>query len=172
MLVEASRRSCGLAPRSSVVKPAKVQYRCDECGHEGETRGQCIRHMPLPKEQRPKRGITSRKFTAADDVWKKVVKDRDGWTCRRCGKDKSQAQIHAAHIMRSTYKALRKGFDKHTGDGCCLRHDLRNGIAMCAGCHIMWAHQNPHAFVDWIIEEIGRELYGELSGYAHRRKTG
>lgn len=152
------------------MRPAKVSAVCPSCSHEFEAKAVCLRHLPAKKGEGPKKSFTSRKFTSADDIAKKIVKDRDNWTCRRCGKDKYQAQMHAAHIYNSNYKALRKGFNRHTGYNCCLRHDPRNMLTLCAGDHIFWAHRNPHAFVAWVKEEIGEDGYQELTDLARKRK--
>ena len=69
------------------------------------------------------------------ELWKKHVKDRDGWTCRRCGKGGSYMQAH--HVISST--------------NWNLRFDPENGVCVCAGCHLGFFHSNDP--FDWPIVE-------------------
>lgn len=122
------------------MRPAKVLYTCESCGHEGEGKGQCARHLPDKERKRTTANWHQPKRTYADAKWSKAVRDRDGNACVRCGK--ATGQLDAAHIVRRGRKALRKGYDKHTGDGCCLRHTLSNAVTLCAWkCHRWYDEQ-------------------------------
>ena len=78
----------------------------------------------------------SRTKTALD-LWKKYVKQRDGYTCRRCGKSRPDVQIQAHHVISSTNWRLR--------------FDPLNGVCVCAGCHMGFFHGNDP--FDWPIVE-------------------
>lgn len=74
-----------------------------------------------------------------DDLWKKVIKKRADFKCERCG---SKEYIQAHHIIpRTDYS---------------LRYDLMNGIALCRGCHLYWAHKDALGFVNWLKENAIR----------------
>ena len=52
--------------------------------------------------------------------WSKTVRERDNWTCQKCGK--RGGEMHAHHIKR---------FNKNPK----LRFDVSNGITLCNKCH-------------------------------------
>lgn len=52
-------------------------------------------------------------------MWIKAIKDRDGWTCTKCG---STDRLHAHHIKPWRYYPD-------------LRYDLNNGVTLCYTCH-------------------------------------
>lgn len=63
----------------------------------------------------------------ADLDWKNAVREKDNFTCQRCGLyDK---YIHTHHVAS---RARRPD----------LRHDITNGICLDAICH-MWVHHHP-----------------------------
>lgn len=53
------------------------------------------------------------------DIWRKLVFERDNYTCQLCGNNK---KIHAHHIKR--FKHFKE-----------LRTDINNGITLCKKCH-------------------------------------
>lgn len=85
----------------------------------------------------------------ADTDWALKVKERDGFKCVYCGKDK---YLNSHHIFSR----------KHQG----LRWDLENGITLCSGCHnfstTFSAHKTPVEFVEWIKELKGEDWYNRL----------
>jgi len=76
----------------------------------------------------------------ADETWRLII-IKPG-KCARCGKTKN---LHAAHIIS------RGHCNTHNLP---LRYDLANGICMCVGCHIFWAHKEPIAFAEWLREKF------------------
>lgn len=89
----------------------------------------------------------------ADIEWAKQVKERDHYTCQRCGAKHQSRGMHAAHIVSRRYKQTR--------------HDLENGITLCFGCH-MWAHQNPHEAIDFFMNHLGKDRYEQLRQKAQK----
>ena len=89
------------------------------------------------------------KLSAEDRRWSLAVKERDVYTCRRCGSTNPPGtrSLHAHHIFTRARKSTR--------------HDVDNGISVCFGCH-MWSHRNPLEFHDWMKGELGPELYEDL----------
>lgn len=52
--------------------------------------------------------------------------------CEKCGKIES---LQCAHVISRT--------------NLTLRFDIFNGLCLCGGCHIFWAHRNPLEFTEW-----------------------
>lgn len=53
--------------------------------------------------------------------------------CQRCG---SVNMLQHAHIIPRT--------------NFTLRYSILNGLCLCYGCHIMFAHKDPLQFVEWL----------------------
>lgn len=52
--------------------------------------------------------------------------------CEKCG---ARENLQAAHFITRS---------NHT-----LRWDYDNGVCLCAGCHLYWAHKEIQEFVEW-----------------------
>lgn len=94
----------------------------------------------------PKKPAVKTLRNKADKLWSQAVRQRDG-VCRRCGRGPEEITLQAAHVISRRYKAIR--------------WDLRNGIALCMGCH-HWGHKQPVEFDWWVQELIGKETYESL----------
>ena len=103
--------------------------------------------MTLKQERAAKKRLEKR----LDDEWSRAIKERDGWTCQRCGTEygKGSRGLHAAHIFS-------KGAHPST------RHDLENGTALCMRDHLYWAHYEPVEFYDWILKRMGKRRLDAL----------
>ena len=68
---------------------------------------------------------------------KRCVKERDNWTCQRCGKVVEGANCHASHILNvGAYKSLEL--------------DPSNMKVLCGmPCHLSWWHKNPLEAAEW-----------------------
>ena len=73
---------------------------------------------------------------------KRCVKERDNWTCQRCGKIVDGANCHASHILNvGAYKSLEL--------------DPSNMKALCGmPCHLSWWHKNPLEAAEWFNEKF------------------
>lgn len=67
------------------------------------------------------------KDARALDAWRNQVFARDGLVCRCCGRTVTRTLERQANRAESHHIESRK--HKPT------RHDVRNGITLCAGCH-------------------------------------
>ena len=85
----------------------------------------------------------------AFSLWTKCVKERDNHTCQLCGARDGELNangkptiINAHHVIGRRCKALR--------------FDVRNGLALCAGCH-RFSPVGPHrgmvVFGEWLRKE-------------------
>ncbi len=78
----------------------------------------------------------------ADDLWGLAVKGDWGRRCAVCGKRDSDGQLHPHHMIPRQWEATR--------------YLLRNGIELCANCHV-WdpdisPHQNAAGWILWLSE--------------------
>jgi hypothetical protein len=114
-----------------VAWPDKCQY----CRGKGQLKLKLIRVAP---GSAAKSGMSKMKRTPADIKFSNAVRERENWICSVCQKDfKDRPDIFdAMHLIKRRYRALRKGYTAHTGDGCCLKHDLGNSLAGCRSCHM------------------------------------
>lgn len=89
------------------------------------------------------------KLTPADKLWSIAVKDRDSWTCVRCGTSYIEGSrgLNAHHIFTRSRRSTRLM--------------LLNGISLCTGCH-SFAHRNPLEFHAFVAELLGADQYAEL----------
>lgn len=76
-----------------------------------------------------------------DAKWSKAVRERDGYSCRRCRRWDPAVQAHHIHSK------------KQRPD---LRHELDNGVSLCPACH-RHVHLNP--------DESKREGYMGTESY-------
>ena len=86
-----------------------------------------------------------------DDAWSELVKLRAGNACEYC-KSKSK-QLHSHHIFTRSKKSVR--------------WDVLNGIALCAGHHVLSssfsAHKTPSDFTFWLIDYRGKDYLDRLT---------
>lgn len=86
--------------------------------------------MMFPKVYRvkkPRKPLKSGGVNRADAQWASTVKERDDWTCQRCGRyDLNNDAHHIAPRGRAPE----------------LRRDLLNGTTLCRSCH-RWVHSHP-----------------------------
>lgn len=103
------------------------------------------------------------RYLKEDIAWSFAVRERDHWTCQRCGSryppkkpgdGSSRSGLDAAHIFSRRLKSLR--------------HDLENGVSLCTGCHLSWAHYQPLEFREWVRIWMGHKKYDALMIRAKR----
>jgi hypothetical protein len=91
------------------------------------------------------------KLSKADTEWGRAVKERDGYSCRRCytwfPEGPPRRGLHAHHIFTRSRRRTR--------------HDVENGVSLCYGDH-RWAHANPIEFLAWMRDELGEDAYMAL----------
>ncbi len=79
----------------------------------------------------------------ADQKWKIAVREKDDYTCQRCGiKEK---YIHTHHVATRSRRPD-------------LKHDVSNGKCLCNSCHI-WVHHHPIESVQLgLLSDVTYEL--------------
>lgn len=89
-----------------------------------------------------------------DRLWSEAVRLRDNNTCQKCGATNG---IDAHHVICKSVSLL-------------LRHDLRNGIALCNNCHTFGnesAHKNGLQFAKY-FERIRPDDYKFLMKWKYK----
>ena len=110
--------------------------------------------MTLKQDRAAKKRLRNK----LDREWSDAVRERDGHVCQRCGRTE---HLNAHHIF--TKKA-------HPS----VRHDLENGVCLCAGCHLWWAHQEALEVAEFILKRMGKRGLDALRRRANAgtKKTG
>jgi hypothetical protein len=98
------------------------------------------------------------KRDAADIRFSRMIRERDRWTCQRCGKvyDPSSMGLHAMHMFSRRIKATRL--------------DPENACAGCYGCH-QYLDSHPNEKLAFFRERLGDERFDALSARAHARRS-
>ena len=99
----------------------------------------------MAKKKKVKKPTLAKLRKQLDGVWFNVILTRDK-SCKRCGK---RSTLSSHHIF--TKKAYPAG-----------RWNLENGIILCWTCHFFFAHGNPYAFRQFMIERKGIEWWDRL----------
>ena len=105
----------------------------------------------MKKPKKPKKPTKSKLTNRLDVLWSHIIKKVG--KCERCGRTYN---LQAAHI--------------HSRSNRSTRWILLNGLCLCGGCHLFWAHQHPTDFTDFVMNKLGFDVYDELRTLAHTAK--
>ena len=86
-----------------------------------------------------------------DALWSKAVIERDGRRCRYCKQSGNQPH----HIFSRRHRSTR--------------WDVDNGITLCWHHHFHLAHGEPEMFREFLLKEIGEEMFEALKRRAWSR---
>ena len=86
-----------------------------------------------------------------DQMFSRWIRTRDDWTCQRCGGqyEPPTRALHNSHYYRRGIHATR--FDP---DNC---------IALCYGCHALLEGDKQGAYMELMVDRLGRASFGELA---------
>jgi hypothetical protein len=87
------------------------------------------------------------KRDALDAVFSDLVRERDDWSCRRCGThfpDRKGRDVHCSHFFSRIYNTTRWYLD--------------NCLTLCAKCHDH-VGKNPHDHTQLVLRELGPMRY-------------
>lgn len=96
------------------------------------------------------------KRTKHDIVFSDLVRERDNWTCQRCGTYYPEGRrrgLDSAHF----YGRRNKG----------TRWDMDNAVALCRGCH-QYFGEHPDQFKAFMYARLGEAAYNALAMRAKR----
>lgn len=101
--------------------------------------------------------MTSIRRTPADIRFSRSIRERDHWTCQRCGAVHlpNSRGLHCAHMFTRRTKATRT--------------DPDNACALCYGCH-QHLDSHPEEKERFWRERIGDEAFEALAARAHGRR--
>lgn len=92
------------------------------------------------------------KIRKADRLFSQYIRERDGWTCQRCGKrhDKSSRNFGVSHFWGRKRESTR--FEP---DNC---------VSLCnIPCHNDWGHGDGRdAYRDFMIRRLGQARFDSL----------
>lgn len=135
-----NRRRCKMCKKLYHAQPSQIKWRGTSfCSLECRIH---FRKETCPRIMSPR---------AADQVFSKIVRERDGWHCQRCGRNlkENTRTLHCSHFWP-------RG---HYG----TRYDLENCIALCYHCHYYeWEKEKQGAYMDYMIKKLGQERYEAL----------
>ena len=80
-----------------------------------------------------------------EKIVKKIIKERDEYTCQKCGKIVQGSNCHASHII----PVSRSGR---------LEFDIVNIKVLCMRCHLYWYHRNPIEAAEWVKKKFPKRL--------------
>lgn len=94
---------------------------------------------------------------AADARFSRMIRERDNFTCQRCGKQHAENSmgLHAAHMFTRRIKATRLD-----PDNCC---------SLCFGCH-QHLDSHPEEKMAFFRARLGDEKFDALQARAHARR--
>ena len=105
---------------------------------------------PLPKAEKPRKNAMKPKDKATE-LHSMVVRARDGYACRLCGR--SDQRIECAHIFSRRFAATRT--------------DEENAVALCSAHHRRLT-ERPHEHVEFFkYEVLGVERWEALMAKAY-----
>lgn len=95
--------------------------------------------------------------TTADIKFSKMIRERDHFTCQRCGARHTPTSrgLHCAHL-----------YTRRTG---VTRLDPDNAIALCYGCH-QYVDSHPEEKTELFRFILGPTRFDEVSARAHGRR--
>lgn len=102
-------------------------------------------------------GVNGIRRSKADAEFSLQIRQRDGWTCQRCGarhRENSRG-LHCAHMFTRRTKATR--------------HDPDNAVALCYGCH-SYVDANPWEKAILFRQILGDDAFDELAARARGRR--
>jgi len=125
---------------------AQANKVCEICGTLGHSKFYCKNRPIKPKKpvvrknritQKPKKLSRSKIKKTLDKLVKDYVKERDNYTCQKCGKKVEGSDCHASHIFP-------------VGRCSILEFEPLNMKVLCMSCHLWWWHKNPVEAAAWI----------------------
>jgi hypothetical protein len=113
--------------------------------------------LVLPDHSDAGLGVSGIRRDAADKRFSDQIRERDNWTCRRCGSTPVSHQgLDCAHHFTRRTRATR--------------FDPDNALALCTGCHF---HLDGHPIEKEAFwrSVIGNERFEALAARAHGRRN-
>ena len=101
-----------------------------------------------------KRSADEKKKQALDAMFRVWVLTRAGNRCERCGAAHGSLMPRAGVAGRDTFAVVQVAHFKSRRIDA-TRWDPDNVVALCKGCHFLWAHHEPDKFAQWMAARLG-----------------
>lgn len=90
------------------------------------------------------------KLDKADQMFSKYIRNRDNWTCQRCGSKfaPNAPGLHCSHFHGRVRESVR--------------FDPDNAISLCYGCHRYFDETNRQAYCEFKQKQLGEKRYKAL----------
>jgi len=90
------------------------------------------------------------KLYPADSLFSNLIRERDNWTCQRCGKkyEPPTNSLQCSHFWGRGNKGSR-----FLPENC---------DALCYGCHARWEGNKQGEYRDWKLQQLGEDGYARL----------
>ena len=98
--------------------------------------------------------MTSKEKKELDKLFSLAVRERDHYTCQKCGTINKHVQT--AHIFSRSNLSVR--------------WELLNGITLCYYCHINWCHRKPVEWTEWVKNYLGQDKWDTLVVYRNLKR--
>jgi hypothetical protein len=99
--------------------------------------------MPLTRSEHADNAMRTR--ATLDGIFRRKVKQRDSWTCQRCG---SHRDVQCAHFFPRAREATR--------------WLLEAAVTLCDTCHRFMTKKSRTEWPAWLISRIGEARFEEL----------
>lgn len=107
-----------------------------------------------------------------DKWWSTQIKDRDNWTCVRCGHKHGEVMKKLVNKKKGIYKyskILMTAAHIFSRTILSTKYNLDNGVAMCTRCHLFWIPSHPIEFCLMIIKLKGGEFLSKLNKLSKKK---
>lgn len=93
------------------------------------------------------------KRTKHDVVFSNYIRERDKWSCQRCGTSYNKNNPNARRALHCSHYIGRGNWS--------VRFDGDNAVALCYGCHRLFTG-DPTAHTDFIKKRLKTKKYKQL----------
>lgn len=135
---------------------------CKWCGSTEHTSFYCFKKVKKSKKMSSKSGLKTKRRTKPlnalktqnkrsaikkklDKLVKNYVKERDNYTCQKCGKKVEGVNCQASHVFP-------------VGSCSKLQFEPLNMKVLCYHCHLNWWHKNPLEASEWFESKFPERL--------------
>ena len=93
------------------------------------------------------------KRTKHDAVFSNYIRERDKWSCQRCGRSYNKYSPNARRALHCSHYIGRGNWS--------VRFEPNNAVALCYGCHRLFG-ADPHAHTEFIKKRLNQDEYESL----------
>ena len=102
----------------------------------------CKQACPTYHRQKYPKGFKHTTSREVSSYLRKMVLERDNWTCQICGKTINEAQLHVHHMDPVSWNPM-------------FQNDMDSCITLCKGCHKMVHSRIGCRYIDLVCKKVG-----------------